>query len=288
MQPSTRRAAGQLPGSRSTHGSAGSPPFFIARGPSAAWNRGMSKPRVRLDAEDSLLFGPSEASKRLRVQIERVAGTARTTVLLESPVAREAALAARAIHAISTRSSAQSAFLSIPCTRFSAGARTRPSIEHLLEQAPGGTLFLGEVAHLDPRAQDELLLALERSPVGVQSPLPRVIASTSRDLEAQVEAGEFREELLYRLNVLKIRVPSLAERTDDLDDLVPRILERIGRDLGLSLTAAPALTAPFKGYGWPGGLLELEGILTSAASRALSAAPPSTQVAAEHIPSTFP
>ncbi|MCW8881466.1 MAG: sigma-54 dependent transcriptional regulator [Sedimenticola sp.] len=140
--------------------------------------------------------------------------------------------------------------------------------EGLFQQADGGTLFLDEVGDVSPRLQAKLLRALQEGeirPVGGNNIIKvnvRVIAATNRDLEQMVEKGEFRSDLLFRLNVLPIHLPALRDRRDDILPLawhfVHQLRERLGRDdLGLSSSAQEKLQQ----YDWPGNVRQLENII---------------------------
>jgi transcriptional regulator with PAS, ATPase and Fis domain len=140
-----------------------------------------------------------------------------------------------------------------------------------LEFADGGTLFLDEIGDMPPAVQAKLLRVLqdqEFEPLGSNRVLRvdiRFIAATSRDLEAMVQAGSFRMDLFYRLNVLSIRLPPLRERLGDLDMLCEHLLEKIGRPLPREL--APEAMAALRGHGWPGNVRELENVLEQAMLR---------------------
>lgn len=140
--------------------------------------------------------------------------------------------------------------------------------EGLFQQADGGTLFLDEVGDVSPRLQAKLLRALQEGevrPVGGNSIVRvnvRVVAATNRDLEQMAARGEFRSDLLFRLNVLPIHLPALRERRDDILPLawhfVHQLQERLGRDdLGLSAAAQEKLQQ----YDWPGNVRQLENII---------------------------
>jgi two-component system nitrogen regulation response regulator NtrX len=135
------------------------------------------------------------------------------------------------------------------------------------EQADRGTLFLDEVADLSQAAQAKLLRALESGEiqrVGGSTTIPvnvRVIAATNRDLEERIEAGSFREDLYYRLNVLPIRMPPLRDRIEDMPVLVDHLMTRLRMEQGLE---PPALNedamAELRRYRWPGNVRELANI----------------------------
>jgi len=132
-------------------------------------------------------------------------------------------------------------------------------------EADAGTLFLDEVGELPPDAQVALLHALQPpAPGPVLAPRVRVIAASHRDLEAEVAAGRFRDDLYYRLRVPSLRVPSLRERLSDLPLLVERFIAELHARHGLGRKPlAPALLAVFESHAWPGNVRELQGVIES-------------------------
>ena len=141
----------------------------------------------------------------------------------------------------------------------------------LIAEAEGGTLVLDEVDALSLVAQAKLLRFLqdrEYRPVGsarsVKADL-RVIASTNADLLQRVEAGQFREDLYYRLNSLSLALPSLRERMEDVVPLTAHILDRFAKENGRDVAVlAPSAMAKLMDYPWPGNVRELESIVTRA------------------------
>ena len=224
------------------------------------------------------LVGSSRALQRVRDMIEQVASTeARVLITGESGTGKE--MAAAALHELSARASG-------PFVRVNSAAIPRELVESEMfghergaftsahearrgrfELADGGTLFLDEVADLGMEAQAKLLRAIETGTierVGGQSPIRvdvRVIAATNRSLEADLSAGLFREDLYYRLNVLRIHMPALRERLDDVPELVDHLMERLRQRHGL---APPVMTpdamAALCRYGWPGNVRELANV----------------------------
>jgi two-component system, NtrC family, nitrogen regulation response regulator NtrX len=225
------------------------------------------------------IVGSSEAMERVRQRIRQAAPTdARVLIIGESGTGKE--LVAAAIHHLSRRARG-------PLVRVNSAAIPRDLVESEMfghergaftgasvrrrgrfEQADGGTLFLDEVADLGPGAQAKLLRALETGEiqrVGSSSPVRvdvRVVAATNADLRAAIEAGAFREDLFYRLNVLPIPVPPLRDRMADLPELVVHLVERMRARQGMS---PPELTPPglaaLARYEWPGNVRELANIL---------------------------
>jgi DNA-binding NtrC family response regulator len=160
------------------------------------------------------------------------------------------------------------------------GAFTGATSAHVgwFAQADGGTLVLDEVGELPMAVQARLLRALQEGeiqPVGagrVTKVDVRVVASTHRDLAADVAAGRFREDLYYRLSVVELRVPPLRERTDDVPRLVAAFVGRYGARFGIDdLRFTPALVAALAARPWPGNVRELENAVARLA--ALSEAP---------------
>lgn len=221
------------------------------------------------------LVGRSPRMVRVYGTIARVA-PGRSTVLIlgESGTGKE--LVARAIHRHSPRSRAP--FLAVDC-----GALSDPLLESelfghvrgsftgavadspgLFAQASGGSIFLDEIGDVSPALQSRLLRVLQEQqirPVGStqwKKVDVRVIAATNKDLHAEVEAGRFREDLLYRLRVVTLEIPPLRERVEDVPLLTDHLMRRAAHDAGreppgISQSALRALEA----YSWPGNVREL-------------------------------
>ncbi len=208
----------------------------------------------------------------------------KTTVLLTGESGTGKEVLARAIHAQSGRRS--EAFVGVNCAAipenlleselfghargaFTGADRARRG---LFVEADGGTLFLDEIGELPPALQAKLLRALQEEevrPVGDSKPRAvnvRVIAATARELETEVATGRFREDLYYRLNVLRVRVPPLRERREDIPLLVDHFLAHFRETLGRPLRAISddALDALVR-YAWPGNVRELENVIERAA-----------------------
>ena len=222
------------------------------------------------------VVGLSRPMRRLRDLIGRAAASG-APVLIRGETGTGKELAARAVHLGSAR--ARGPFLAVNCAALSddllaselfghergsfTGADRRR--EGLLEAAAGGTLFLDEVGEASPRLQAGLLRALRGGsflPVGGRSARrtdARVVAATNGDLRELADRGLFREDLLYRIDVVRIDVPPLREREGDVPLLAGRLLAARCRDLGLPpKTLSPACLARLAAHPWPGNVRELE------------------------------
>lgn len=226
------------------------------------------------------MAGQSAAMHQVRSLVEKVARSmAPVLVNGESGTGKE--LVARAIHEVSVR--AGQPFVAVNCSAipeqlleaeffgYRKGAFTgaMEDREGFFQAANGGTLFLDEIGDLPLPMQSKLLRAIqERSvrPVGAVAEVGvnvRLLSATHKDLANEVHAGQFRQDLYYRLNVIQIRVPPLRERLEDLAAISEQVLERITADSGLS--APPRLTRDalvhLERYGFPGNVRELENLL---------------------------
>jgi two-component system nitrogen regulation response regulator NtrX len=234
--------------------------------------------RLRAGPE-STLHGESAAIVAVRAQIDRVAPTG-SRVLISGAAGSGKEVAARMIHARSRR--ADGPFVALNCAtlapvRFeeelfgiegSADGQGAVRRTGLLERAHGGTLLLDEVADMPVETQGKIVRALQdqtferlggatRVKVDV-----RVLATTNRDLQAEIAAGRFREDLYYRLAVVPLRVPSLRERREDIPDLARLFLTRSAEAAGLPMRelSADALAA-LQSYEWPGNSRELRNLM---------------------------
>ena len=149
-----------------------------------------------------------------------------------------------------------------------------PDRPGLFEEADGGTLFLDEVGELTPRAQAKLLRAIQEGEIrriGENHPRridTRIVAATNRPLAAEVEAGRFRQDLLFRLDVLRIVVPPLREHPEDIAALAQRFWQDALARTGGSATLAPATVAALARYQWPGNVRELQNVMAALAVQA--------------------
>jgi formate hydrogenlyase transcriptional activator len=228
------------------------------------------------------IVGSSEVLRKVLRQVTKVALSDSTVLILgETGTGKE--LIARAIHKRSKR--APRAFIGVNCAAippsliapelfgYEKGAFTGATQRRLgrFEAASGGTLFLDEVGDLPLDIQISLLRVLQEREiqrVGSNTPISvdvRVLAATHRDLDVLVAEGKFREDLLYRLNVVPIVVPSLRERTDDLPLLVEYFVARFGKNAGKKFRAIDDRTLNlFRAYGWPGNVRELQNVIERA------------------------
>ncbi len=229
------------------------------------------------------IVGRSPSLAKLLDQLAMVASTDSTVLILgETGTGKE--LVARAIHDRSARRER-------PLVKVNCAALPRELVESELfghekgaftgatqqrrgrfELADGGTLFLDEVGELPLEAQAKLLRVLQEQEferVGGTRTLHadvRLIAATNRDLGRRAEAGEFRPDLFYRLNVFPVTVPPLRERREDIPVLVGHFLGKAARKLGKSFEGvAPAFVERAMSYGWPGNVRELENVVERAA-----------------------
>ncbi|MDI3291872.1 sigma 54-interacting transcriptional regulator [Polyangium sp. 15x6] len=221
-----------------------------------------------------------------------------TTVLIRGESGTGKEVVARRIHALSLR--AHRPFLKVNCgalpgelvesTLFGheRGAFTGATQRHegLFERAHGGTLLLDEIGDLPLTAQVKLLRVLQEGEierVGGQTPMRvdvRVLAATHRNLEAMVEGGHFRADLYYRLDVFPLVVPPLRERPEDIEAMVPVILDRLALRIGrVPPRVTPEALGRLRAHAWPGNVRELENVL----ERALLLSPGETL----SLPATF-
>nr|WP_294680982.1 sigma 54-interacting transcriptional regulator [uncultured Anaerotignum sp.] len=138
------------------------------------------------------------------------------------------------------------------------------------ELASGGTLFLDEIGDMPLGMQAKLLRVLQEKEVekiGGYKPIPvdvRIIAATRKNLPQMIEAGEFREDLYYRLNVIHIELPPLRERREDIVELASYFLNRLNSDYKSGISLSPEVRDCFVNYDWPGNIRELDNVIKSA------------------------
>ncbi|MFZ5980427.1 MAG: sigma-54-dependent transcriptional regulator [Candidatus Zixiibacteriota bacterium] len=234
--------------------------------------------KIILDEKPSELIGRSAASENLRKLIARVAAT-ESTVLLTGRSGTGKELAARMIHKLSTR--APFPFIAINCAAITetlleaelfgyekgafTGAVSRK--RGRLELAEKGTVFLDEIGEMSPAMQAKLLRVLEERQMvrvgGVDTVAidVRLITATNRNLKEEITAGNFREDLFYRLNVFPIELPALSERGDDVIELAEHFLKQMNFEhYRLDDPVRELLIR----YDWPGNIRELKNVLERA------------------------
>jgi DNA-binding NtrC family response regulator len=270
----------------------------LERGPSnAGEDENVAVENLSSRYERAGLVGRAPVMIELYKEIARVAPS-RSTVLVvgESGTGKE--LVARSIHKHGTRTARS--FVAVNCGAFTEtlleselfgytrGAFTGATSDRkgLWEEAEGGTLFLDEVGETSPAMQVKLLRALQEGEirrVGSTRPVivdARVVAATNRDLEREVAAGRFREDLYYRLSVVTLHVPPLRERRSDVPLLAERFLRAASENAGRGrLRLAEEALGRLVAYDWPGNVRELESAVEYAALHARGA-----EVAAEDLP----
>ncbi len=235
----------------------------------------------RCETIDQILLGDSAGMEAVRNRVRRIADGA-ASIIVTGPSGSGKECVARALHVASNRAAAP--FVAVNC-----GAIPRELMESELfghergaftgahaaragrfEQAQGGTLFLDEIGDMPVDMQVKLLRALEERQierVGGNRPIAidvRIVSATHRDLEAAIAAGTFREDLYYRLAVIPVNLPSLAERPDDIALLLRHFLDRDPRrPSGVSFT--PDGLDVLTGHRWPGNVRELRNLAERAA-----------------------
>ncbi len=249
----------------------------------------------RGESSSSDMLGESAAFRALRSQLDKVTKS-NGRVMLTGPAGAGKEIAARYIHANSNRSSAPFvtvASASIEPERMEEvlfGRQTETGIEKgLLEQASGGVIYFDEIADMPLGTQSKILRVLvdqKFQRVGgsdlVQVDL-RVISSTNRDLQSEIDAGGFREELFHRLNVVPIQVPSLEERREDIPLLAEYFIGAFNKAQGLPLRElAEDARALLQTMLWPGNVRQLKNVV----ERVLILGDSSDPISAKELPSS--
>ena len=222
------------------------------------------------------IIGESPAMQSVKALLKKVAGSPASTVLLTGESGTGKDVAAKAIHYASHR--ATRPFMNITCSALTEtlleselfgherGAFTdaRQQKRGLLESADGGTVFLDEIGEMASNLQAKLLRVLEEKTfkrVGGAADIRvdvRIIAATNRNLEKRVQAGVFREDLYYRLNVLPVKLPPLRDRADDIPVLTNFFVDGFNREFRKQvLRVGPAVLDALQHYSWPGNVREL-------------------------------
>ena len=228
------------------------------------------------------IVGRSAAMRRVFDQV-RMVSKWNTSVLIRGETGTGKELIANAIHYHSPR--ARGPYVRLNCASLPENLLESELFGHekgaftgavaarrgRFESADAGTLFLDEIGEISPAFQAKLLRVLQEGEferVGGSRTIKvdvRMIAATHRDLEAAVDAGNFREDLYYRLNVMPIRLPALRERPEDVPGLARHLAARIGEVQGRPLTLTEAALRRLSQHHWPGNVRELENCLERAA-----------------------
>ncbi len=242
--------------------------------------------RLQMKLRQKYTFGDIISKSRQMLEIFSILpqiAQSRSTVLIEGPSGTGKELIARAIHHNSSRS--KGPFIAVNCSAlpdtlieselfgYKKGAFTDAKKDKpgRFAQASGGTLLVDEIGEISPAIQIKLLRVIEKNefePLGAVKPEPanvRIIAATNKELEQQVRKGQFREDLYYRINVVRLSLPPLIERKEDIPLLVDHFVEYFnqlhGRNLlGVSREALSALML----HDWPGNVRELENAIEHA------------------------
>lgn len=246
------------------------------------------------------LIGASAAMDEVRRAIARAAN-APFTVLIEGESGSGKELVARAIHQTGCRRERR--FCALNCAAMpedlvdtelfghAKGAFTGAAIERLglFESADQGTVFLDEVGELSSRAQAKLLRVLQEGEIrriGESFTRPidtRLVAATNRSLRTEVDAGRFRQDLLYRLDVIRIAVPPLRERVEDIPLLAARFWRYATDRIASKAVLGPGALSALARYDWPGNVRELQNVLTAMAV----SVPARGVVGARHMPAAI-
>jgi two-component system, NtrC family, response regulator HydG len=237
---------------------------------------------VRARHTATTMIAESPAMRAVIHQIEAIADTT-ATVLIQGESGTGKELVARALHADSRRADAP--FVAVNCGAFAEslleselfghekGAFTGAFARHAgaFERADGGTLFLDEIGDAPPSVQVKLLRAIEEREihrVGGREPFAfnvRLVSASNKDLAERVAEGAFREDLLYRLNVVTLTLPPLRRRREDIRPLADRFIARAAADHGHTITGIdPAFYARLEAYDWPGNIRQLRNVIESA------------------------
>ncbi|MCS7026946.1 MAG: sigma-54 dependent transcriptional regulator [Bryobacteraceae bacterium] len=266
----------------------------------ALGQRKLEREVLRLRGETGLsheIIGESVPMKALRQQLRLMAGTnGRVLIYGESGVGKE--LVARAIHQLSPRASEP--FVEVNCAALPEDLIESELFGHRkgsfpgaledkigkFEKAHGGTLFLDEVGDMSLKTQSKVLRVLEEQrfePVGASEYIRvdvRVVAATNKNLETEIERGNFREDLFYRLNVIPFSVPPLRERAEDIPLLANHFLKEFARAYGRKpKELTPEACAVLQDYHWPGNVRELKNLMER-----IVIMYPQTKIEARHIP----
>jgi two-component system nitrogen regulation response regulator NtrX len=246
---------------------------------------------------DLHIVGDSVPMKALRQQLALMAGTnGRVLIYGESGTGKE--LVAHALHAMSRRSA--NPFVEVNCAAIPEDMIESELFGHLkgsfpaaherkagkFQKADGGTLFLDEVGDMSLRTQAKVLRSLEEQriePVGAQESMQvdvRVVAATNKNLESEIEKGNFREDLFYRLNVIPFQMPPLRERKEDIPSLAAHFLAEFAQSYGRrARELTPQALQLLQEYHWPGNVRELRNLIER-----IVILNPQSRIDARHIP----
>ena len=221
----------------------------------------------------------SEGMRKVLDVVSRIAGT-ESTVFLQGESGTGKEIVAKAIHLASLRKNKP--FVAINCAALPANLLESELFGHekgsftganrstrgLLSQADGGTIFLDEIGDMPGSLQAKLLRVLQERefyPVGSEKPVSvdvRIITATNKDLQAEVKAGNFREDLYYRLHVIPIHLPPLRERKEDIPQLANHFLKTMSQQMKKEVKGiTPAAMQKLMLHDWPGNVRELENVL---------------------------
>lgn len=234
--------------------------------------------RARVDRTRTMV-GESHAMRQLREQVAMAAPTnGRVLIYGENGTGKE--LVARTIHALSRRRAA--AFVEVNCAAIPEDLIESELFGHVrgaftgavadrrgkFEVADGGTIFLDEIGDMSLKTQAKVLRVLQEQtmePVGGTGRITvnaRVLAATNKDLQSEIRAGNFREDLYFRLNVIPIFVPSLRDRQEDIPMLADHFMAEFAREYGRRLKRfTPGAVARIQQYLWPGNVRELRNVI---------------------------
>ncbi|MCB1743826.1 MAG: sigma-54-dependent Fis family transcriptional regulator [Gammaproteobacteria bacterium] len=238
-----------------------------------------SEQRSRRFGPDAFL-GSSDAASKARLMLERLSSVPFSSLIITGETGTGKGLAARILHHSGAR--AAEPLVEVNCAALPASLLESELFGHeagaftgakgrrkgLFEQAHGGTLFLDEIGEMDIELQSKLLSAIEDRKIrrlGGERTIDvdvQIIAATNQDLQARVSAGEFRSDLFHRLSAFEIELPALRDRKEDLEALVPALIEEFNatanrrvRNVGASVWSA------LRAHNWPGNIRELRNVI---------------------------
>jgi len=245
-----------------------------------AMDYGLNMAASLIDAEGHLAVGSSSSESMLNLA-KKVAATD-VTVFINGPTGTGKEVLSRFVHDHSARK--DKAFVGINCAAIpenmleailfghEKGAFTGASTANkgIFRAADGGTLLLDEISEMPLGLQAKLLRVLQEkivTPLGSQNEIPvdvRVIATTNRSMAEEIQRGNFREDLFYRLNVFPLQTASIADRSEDIIPITTALLKRHHSDLATIPWMDEAAASQLTGYHWPGNVRELENVLQRA------------------------